>query len=124
MTRMFGLGGRRHDDTLALLYIPIFRGAACNHGSNGTNRKLWCVARVWGDDYTTIGTISDGGVLVTSRTAPTQCAEQTPTPPGYMVCNNLLESGDYIDVGQVASDSSVHLLQQTATLAWIVASGT
>ena len=41
-----------------------------------------------------------------------------------MIYNNLLKSGDYIDVGKVASDGSVHLVQQIAAAAWIVASGT
>ena len=41
-----------------------------------------------------------------------------------MIFNNLLESGDYIDVEKVASDGSVHLVQQTAAAAWVVASGT
>ena len=41
-----------------------------------------------------------------------------------MIYNNLLESGDYIDVGKVASIGPVHLTQQTAAVAWIVASGT
>ena len=41
-----------------------------------------------------------------------------------MINNNCLESGDYIDVGKVASDGSVHLVQQTAAAAWVVASGT
>ena len=35
--------------------------------------------------------------------------EQPPAPPGYMIYNNLLESGDYIDVGKVASDGLVTL---------------
>ena len=52
-------------------------------------------------------------------------AGAAPAPPGHMIFNNLLESGDYIDVGKVASDSSVHLVQQTAAAAaWVVASGT
>ena len=41
-----------------------------------------------------------------------------------MIYNNLLRSGDYIDVGKVASNGSVHLVQQTAAAAWIVTSGT
>ena len=41
-----------------------------------------------------------------------------------MIYNNLLESEDYMDVGKVASDGSVHLVQQTAAAASIVASGT
>ena len=35
--------------------------------------------------------------------------EQPPAPPGYMIYNNLLESGDYIDVGKVASNGLVTL---------------
>ena len=50
--------------------------------------------------------------------------EQPPAPPGYIIFNNFLESGDYIDVWKVASDGSVHLVQQTAAAAWVVASGT
>ena len=50
--------------------------------------------------------------------------EQPQAPPGHMIYNNLLESGDYIDIGKVAIDSSVHLVQQTAVTTWIVVSGT
>ena len=46
-----------------------------------------------------------------------EALEQPPAPPGHMIYSNLLESGDYIDVGKVASDGSVHLLQQTAAVA-------
>ena len=49
--------------------------------------------------------------------------EQPPAPPGHMIYNNLLESEDYTDVGKVVSNGSVHLVQQTAAVAWIVASG-
>ena len=31
--------------------------------------------------------------------------------PGHMIYSNLLESEDYIDVGKVASDGLVHLVQ-------------
>ena len=54
----------------------------------------------------------------------TEDLEQSPVPPGHMIYNNLLESGDYIDVGKVAGDGLVHLVQQTAAAAWIVASDT
>ena len=50
--------------------------------------------------------------------------EQPPAPPGHMIHNNLLESGDYIDVGKVASDGLVYFIQQRAAAAWIVAYGT
>ena len=50
--------------------------------------------------------------------------EQPQAPPGHMIYNNPLESEDYIDVGKVASDGLVHLVQQTVAIAWIVASGT
>ena len=36
----------------------------------------------------------------------------------------LLESGNYIDVGKMAGDGLVHLVQKTVAAAWIVASGT
>ena len=48
--------------------------------------------------------------------------EQPPAPPGHMIYNNLLESEDCINVGKVASNGLVHLVQQTAAAAWIVAS--
>ena len=41
-----------------------------------------------------------------------------------MIYSNLLESEDYIDVGKAVSDGLVHLVQQTAAAAWIVALGT
>ena len=57
-------------------------------------------------------------------TPAVEALEQLLAPSGYMIYNNLLDSVDYIDVGKVASDGSLHHLQQTATAAWMVVSGT
>ena len=46
--------------------------------------------------------------------------KQPPASPGYIIYSNLLE----LELGKVASNGSVHLLQQTVAAAWIVVSGT
>jgi hypothetical protein len=46
--------------------------------------------------------------------------KQPPASPGYIIYSNLLE----LELGKVASNGSVHLLQQTVATAWIVVSGT
>ena len=47
-----------------------------------------------------------------------------PLPPRRMTYDNLQEEGAEPRKGKVASDGSVHLKQQVAAAAWLIASGT